>query len=108
MSKQFDSFVTMLRDNLPKHDSIEQAAQAVRTHMMNFIGPFSAELEQDFAAALASLKASFQNVEILRRNSLVNRGAFGIGAKAKGPPLASPLFLPDRSQGMERFGGIAG
>lgn len=72
MSKQFDSFVTMLRDNLPKHDSIEQAAQAVRTHMMNFIGPFSAELEQDFAAALASLKASFQNVEILRRNSLVN------------------------------------
>lgn len=72
MSKQFDSFVTMLRDNLPKHDSIEQAALAVRSHMMNFTGPFSEELEADFAAALSSVKASFQNVEILRRNSLVN------------------------------------
>ncbi|PAK90648.1 endonuclease [Stenotrophomonas rhizophila] len=72
VTKQFESFVTMLRDNLPKHDSIEQAAHAVRTHMMNFTGPFSAELEQDFAAALASVQASFQNVEILRRNSLVN------------------------------------
>lgn len=72
MSKQFDSFVTMLRDNLPKHENIEQAAHAVRTHMMNFTGPFSPELEQDFKAALESVKASFQSVEILRRNSLIN------------------------------------
>lgn len=72
MSKQFESFVTMLRDNLPKYDSIEQAADAVRKTMESFTGRFTPELEVDFAAALASVKASFQNVEILRRNSLVN------------------------------------
>lgn len=68
---QVGAFVRQIRDKLPTHDSPEQAAEAVRTDLTNIGMPFTEEMEANFRLALAEVVASIEEVEVLRRHSLV-------------------------------------
>lgn len=68
---QVEAFEKQLRAKLPLYDTTEQAAQALRTEYTNLGFILSNELEQFFSLAIDKVVASLEDVEILRRNSLV-------------------------------------
>lgn len=70
---QIEAFVRQIRDKLPTHDTPEQAAQALRQDITSMGISFSEEMEQSLTFALEQVVASLEDVEILRRNSLVKK-----------------------------------
>lgn len=68
---QIETFARQIREKLPSHDTPEQAAQAVKQDLSNLGISFSEEMERNLALALEQVIASLEDVEILRRNSLV-------------------------------------
>ncbi|UVE19412.1 Z1 domain-containing protein [Pseudomonas sp. LS44] len=68
---QVETFARQIREKLPTHDTPEQAAQALVVDFANIGFPFSDEMKQNLAAALEQVIAALEDVEILRRNSLV-------------------------------------
>lgn len=71
LKTQVDALSDMIRAKLPSYDTLDAAAQAVRQGLETVMGPLPAATEENFNAAIESIRASFQNVEILRRNSLI-------------------------------------
>ena len=70
---QIEAFARQIRDKLPTHDTPEQAAQALRRDIAAMGISFSDDMEQWLAVALEQVVASLEDVEILRRNSLVKK-----------------------------------
>lgn len=70
---QIEAFVRQIRDKLPTHDTPEQAAQALRQDIASIGIFFSEEMEQSLAFALEQVVGSLEDVEILRRHSLVKK-----------------------------------
>src|SRR5690606_28226116 len=68
---QVDTFAGQIRDKLPAHDSPEHAADAVRKDLSSLGFVFNDEMEANLKAALAKVIASIEDVEVLRRRSLV-------------------------------------
>lgn len=68
---QVETFARQIREKLPTHDTPEQAAQALKKDFADIGFPFTDEMERNLAAALEQVVASLEDVEILRRNSLV-------------------------------------
>ncbi|RVC43721.1 beta-1,4-mannanase [Mesorhizobium sp. M4A.F.Ca.ET.090.04.2.1] len=67
---QMDAFVRQLRARLSSADGLDDAARLVRQDLEPFLGRFSTETEQDFAAAIEQVRGSIRPVEILRVNSI--------------------------------------
>lgn len=70
-NSQVDAFEKQLRAKLPLYDTTEQAAQALRAEYASLGFTLTVELEQFFSIAIDKVVASLEDVEILRRNSLV-------------------------------------
>lgn len=70
---QVETFARQIRDKLPTHDTPELAAQALKQDFANIGFTFSEEMERNLAVALEQVVASLEDVEILRRNSLVKK-----------------------------------
>lgn len=68
---QIETFEKQLRAKLPLYDTTEQAAQALRAEYSDLGFILNEDLEQFFALAIDRVVASLEDVEILRRNSLV-------------------------------------
>ncbi len=71
MNPQIETFARLIQDKLPSHDGPEQAAQAVQRDFSAIGMPFSDEMVRNFGLALEHVIASREDVEILRRNSLI-------------------------------------
>lgn len=71
MNPQIETFARLIQDKLPSHDGPEQAAQAVEQDFLAIGLPFSDEMVRNFRLALEHVIASREDVEILRRNSLI-------------------------------------
>lgn len=67
---QVEAFVRQLRSRLSSADGLDDAARLVRQDLEPFLGRFSDETEQDFAAAIEQVRGSIRPVEILRVNSI--------------------------------------
>ncbi|RKT75898.1 Z1 domain-containing protein [Rahnella aquatilis] len=70
---QIETFIRQIRDKLPTYDTPEQAAEAVRTDIESLGMIFSTDMIENLSKALHCIQASFENVEILRRNSLIKK-----------------------------------
>lgn len=68
---QVEAFLRQIRDKLPTHDAPEQAADAVKKDLSSIGVVFTEEMDANLKAALAKVVASIEDVEILRRHSLV-------------------------------------
>lgn len=68
---QVETFIRQIRDKLPTYDTPEQAAEAVKSDIESLGMAFSSDMIENLSKALKHIKASFENVEILRRNSLI-------------------------------------
>lgn len=68
---QVETFIRQIKDKLPTHDNPEQAALAVRQDFESMGVVFSDDMVKHLANALKHVSESFEDVEILRRNSLV-------------------------------------
>lgn len=71
INPQVDTFIRQIREKLPTHDTPEQAAQAVKKDFESVGFSFTQDMESNLAIALEQVIASLEDVEILRRNSLV-------------------------------------
>lgn len=71
MNPQIETFVRLIQEKLPSHDGPEQAAKAVQRDISAIGMPFSPEMLENFQLALEHVIASREDVEILRRNSLI-------------------------------------
>lgn len=70
---QVETFTRQIRDKLPTHDTPELAAEALKQDFANIGFPFSEEMEWNLAVALEQIVSSLEDVEILRRNSLIKK-----------------------------------
>lgn len=70
---QVETFARQIREKLPTHDTPEQAAQALKRDFANIGISFTDEMEQNLVLALEQVVASLEDVEILRRNSLIKK-----------------------------------
>lgn len=68
---QVETFIRQIKDKLPTHDNPEQAGLAVRQDFESMGVIFSDDMVKNLASALKYVSESFEDVEILRRNSLV-------------------------------------
>ncbi|MCD5991363.1 Z1 domain-containing protein [Pseudomonas sp. CDFA 553] len=71
VNPQIETFARQIREKLPTYDTPEQAAHAVKQDIASMGFPFSSEMELNLLKALEQVVASLEDVEILRRNSLV-------------------------------------
>ena len=71
MNPQIDKFARLIREKLPTHESLEKAAAALQNDFEEIMGPFSVQNVADLEAAVEVVRDTIQNVEILRRNSLI-------------------------------------
>lgn len=71
MKTQVDAFSDMIRAKLPSYDTLDNAVQALRQTLEVVMGNFPADVEANFQAAVEGVRASFQKVEVLRKNSLI-------------------------------------
>ncbi|WP_256775091.1 MULTISPECIES: Z1 domain-containing protein [unclassified Stenotrophomonas] len=71
MKTQVDAFSDMIRAKLPSYDTLDNAVQALRQTLEVVMGVFPADVEANFQAATEAVRASFQKVEVLRKNSLI-------------------------------------
>lgn len=67
---QVEAFARQLRSRLSSAADLDDAARLVRADLEPFLGRFSVETEEDFAAAIDQVRASIRPVEILRVNSI--------------------------------------
>ena len=67
---QTDAFARQLRARLATAVNVDDAARLVRTDLEPILGAFTHEQEEDFAAAIESVRATIRPVEILRVNSM--------------------------------------
>jgi hypothetical protein len=67
---QIEQFERQIREKLPTHSSPEHAAEVVRKDVENLGLQFSGDMQANLEAACVAVKASIENVEILRRCSL--------------------------------------
>lgn len=70
-SPQVSQFERQIREKLPTHNSPEDAAAAVRSDAANLGFSFSPEMQNNLDIACANVKNSLENVEILRRSSII-------------------------------------
>lgn len=68
---QVETFARLIREKLPSYDTPEQAAAALREDYTATGVTFTEEMDRSLAAALKIVVASLENVEVLRRHSLV-------------------------------------
>lgn len=68
---QIVQFERQIREKLPHHNSPEQAAAAIRGDAESLGFAFTREMQTNLDAACAAVKASLENVEILRRSSVI-------------------------------------
>jgi len=71
LKTQVDAFSDMIRAKLPSYDTLDNAVQALRQTLEVVMGNFPADVEANFQAAVEGVRASFQKVEVLRKNSLI-------------------------------------
>lgn len=71
LNPQVETFARQIREKLPTHETPEQAAQALKRDITNIGFTFTEDMDQNLTAALELVVASLEDVEILRRNSLV-------------------------------------
>lgn len=69
MNPQVATFVSLIRNALPGYGNPEQAAASVRQQLESLM-PWNDDMTQHLAAALDEVRASLDQVEILRRSSL--------------------------------------
>ncbi len=67
---QTEAFARQLRARLATAVDVDDAARLVRADLEPILGAFSQEQEEDFAAAIDSVRATIRPVEILRVNSM--------------------------------------
>ncbi|MBT2189444.1 Z1 domain-containing protein [Sphingobium nicotianae] len=67
---QTDAFARQLRARLATAVDVDDAARLVRADLEPILGAFTPEQEDDFAAAIESVRATIRPVEILRVNSM--------------------------------------
>ena len=67
---QTEAFARQLRARLASAADVDDAARLVRLDLEPLMGSFSSENEEDFAAAIDSVRASIRPIEILRVNSM--------------------------------------
>lgn len=71
-SPQIDTFATQLRQRRANYGTLEETAAACRREMEGIFGPFSTEMVANLEAALEVVRAEMQDVEVLRRHSIVD------------------------------------
>jgi hypothetical protein len=70
---QVETFARQIREKLPTHDSPEHAAEALKKDLTSIGFSFTSEMDQNLAVALEQVVASLEDVEILRRSSLIKK-----------------------------------
>ncbi|WP_426233888.1 Z1 domain-containing protein [Pseudomonas sp. TWP3-2] len=70
---QIDTFARQIREKLPTHDSPEKAAVALKRDFTSIGVSFTPEMDQNLSLALGHVIASLEDVEILRRSSLIKK-----------------------------------
>lgn len=70
---QVETFARQIREKLPTHDSPERAAEALKADFTSIGFSFTSDMEQNLALALEQVVASLDDVEILRRSSLIKK-----------------------------------
>ncbi|MBP2486015.1 hypothetical protein JOH50_001742 [Rhizobium leguminosarum] len=71
-SSQIDTFATQIRQRRANYGSLEETAAACRREMEGIFGSFGPEMIANLEAAVEKVRADFQDVEILRRHSIVD------------------------------------
>ncbi len=71
MSPQIEQFVRNIREKLPNYSSPERCAEVLREDFERIAGPLQPAIRADIDAALQIVKAAIEDVEILRRSSLI-------------------------------------
>lgn len=71
LNTQVEALSTIIREKLPSYDTLDAAAAAARQALETVMGPFPEQMDANFQAAIELVRSSFQNVEILRKNSLI-------------------------------------
>ncbi|KND17358.1 endonuclease [Pannonibacter phragmitetus] len=71
-SPQIETFATQLRQRRANYGALEETAAACRREMEGMFGPFSPEMVANLLAAVEIVRAEIQDVEILRRHSIVD------------------------------------
>lgn len=70
---QVETFARQIREKLPTHDSPQQAAEALKKDLTSIGFSFTSEMDQNLVIALEQVIASLEDVEILRRSSLIKK-----------------------------------
>ncbi|WP_170438348.1 Z1 domain-containing protein [Ruegeria arenilitoris] len=73
MSPQIEQFVRNIREKLPNYSSPEKCAEVLREDFERIAGPLPPAVSADIDAALQIVKAAIEDVEILRRSSLIKK-----------------------------------
>ncbi|TNH87290.1 endonuclease [Aeromonas hydrophila] len=71
LNPQVETFVRQIREKLPTYDTPEQAAQALKKDFESIGFSFTEDMELNLSIALEQVTSSLEDVEILRRSSLV-------------------------------------
>jgi hypothetical protein len=110
MSAQIDQFVRMIREKLPTHESPQGAAGALQKDLEAVMGELPESAASNLAAALQVVVNELQNVEILRRGSLVKPRADwyrGPSASDKHWPALKGFLENTKNWDHESIGSIA-
>ncbi|MCR8935235.1 MULTISPECIES: Z1 domain-containing protein [unclassified Pseudomonas] len=70
---QVETFARQIREKLPTHDSPQQAAEALKKDLTSIGFSFTSEMDLNLVIALEQVIASLEDVEILRRSSLIKK-----------------------------------
>ena len=71
-SPQIETFATQLRQRRANYGTLEETAAACRSEMEAMFGVFGPEMVANLLAAVEIVRAEIQDVEILRRHSIVD------------------------------------
>ncbi|KFI28114.1 Z1 domain-containing protein [Paenirhodobacter enshiensis] len=71
-SSQIEIFATQLRQRRANYETLEATAAACRREMEGMFGTFGPEMIADQEAAIELVRAEIQDVEVLRRHSIVD------------------------------------
>ncbi|MEL6243836.1 MAG: Z1 domain-containing protein [Pseudomonadota bacterium] len=73
MTPQVEQFVRNIREKLPNYLTPERCAEVLREETARLIGALPPDMEENIETALSIVKASVEDVEILRRSSLIKK-----------------------------------
>jgi hypothetical protein len=71
LTPQVEQFVRNIREKLPHYSTPERCADVLREEAAGLIGTLPPDVEENIEKALLIVKASIEDVEILRRSSLI-------------------------------------